>query len=257
MFDRAAEESGPWADGATGRARRRAAAGDRRLARLVAGLYRFRRLRPLVLRLVRRIEGGEMHSRTLRRLLSGAHGVEVGPWSYGAVLLPGVLPPGCRVGAYCSVGAGLIVHRRNHPLERPVQHPLFYNATLGLLAEDSIGGARENPLVVGNDVWIGDRVTVLPRCREIGNGAVVAAGAVVTGDVPPYAVVAGAPARVVRQRFDAETAAAIEASRWWTRDPATLLAAGEALLRPADRTSGRALSAAIASGDALAAGPAR
>lgn len=164
-----------------------------------------------------------MQSLTWRDILRRHHGVEVGRYSYGDILRPGCLPPGTRVGAYCSVGAGLIVRRRDHPVDRPILHPFFYNKALGLLEKDTIPAVEANPLSVGHDVWIGDRVTILGGCRSIGNGAVVAAGAVVTRDVAPYTVVAGVPARSLRPRFDAGRIAEIEASRWWEHDIAALI----------------------------------
>ncbi len=191
---------------------------------LLLALYRLPRLRGLVRRLCGRLEGGPMRSATWRAILRRFHGVEVGRYSYGAILTPGVLPPGSRVGAYCSTGIDLIVRRRDHPLDRPVLHAFFYNAALGVVPRDTIPAEADNPLVIGHDVWIGDRVTILSGCRVIGNGAVLAAGAVVTRDVAPYTLVAGVPARPVRARFDATRIAGIEASRWWERDIADLAA---------------------------------
>src|SRR5262249_58694753 len=69
-------------------------------------------------------------------------------------------------------------------------------------------------VVIGNDVWIGHGAIVLPG-RAIGDGAVVAAGAVVTKDVPAYAVVAGNPARPIRERFAPAIAARLQALAWW------------------------------------------
>lgn len=184
---------------------------------LLRRLYCFRRLRPYVKRLCNRLEGSLMLSETWRTILRDVHGVEVGRYSYGAILDAGVLPPGCRVGNYCSVGRELIVRRRDHPLGRPFLHPFFYNHQLGLLEYDSIPADADNPLTIGHDVWIGDRVTVLGGCRRIGNGAVIAAGAVVTRDIEPYAIVAGVPARLVRYRFDDMRQTEIETSHWWER----------------------------------------
>ncbi len=187
--------------------------------------YRLGRLRPSVLKACARLEGGAIHSATWRQILKDHHSICVGRYSYGAILQPGVLPPGTVVGAYCSVGGQLIVRRRDHPVDRPFLHPFFYNSALGLLTRDTIPTDLENPLVIGNDVWIGDRVTILSGCKTVGNGAVIAAGAVVTRDVPPYAIVGGVPAKVIRKRFDAAQIARIEASLWWERDIASLIKA--------------------------------
>jgi virginiamycin A acetyltransferase len=164
-----------------------------------------------------------MFSATLRRLLRDFHSVDVGRFSYGDVLKPGVLPAGTRVGNWCSVGTGLIVRRRDHPLDRPFLHPIFYNSRLGFLTRDAIPDTADNPLGIGHDVWIGDRVTILGGCRSIGNGAVLAAGAVVTRDVVPYSVVGGVPARTIKMRFSAERIAEIELSQWWEKDLATII----------------------------------
>jgi virginiamycin A acetyltransferase len=69
--------------------------------------------------------------------------------------------------------------------------------------------------IIGHDVWIGTGATFLPGAR-LGSGVIVGAGAVVRGDVPPYAIVAGNPARVLRYRFDAQIVERILAVAWWT-----------------------------------------
>ncbi len=119
------------------------------------------------------------------------------------------------VGRFCSIADGLLVLRQNHPVDFVCQHPLFYLHAFGILAGDLLPPVEANPLVIGHDVWIGARVTILPQCRCIGNGAIVAAGAVVTKDVPPFTIVGGNPARVIRTRFSPEAEAIVAASQWW------------------------------------------
>jgi acetyltransferase-like isoleucine patch superfamily enzyme len=72
----------------------------------------------------------------------------------------------------------------------------------------------KEPVVIGNDVWIGTGAIIL-RGLSVGDGAVIGAGAVVTKDVPPYAIVAGNPARVIKYRFEEAVIKRIQASKWW------------------------------------------
>ena len=68
--------------------------------------------------------------------------------------------------------------------------------------------------IIGHDVWIGQSVTIMGGVK-IGNGAVVASNATVTKDVPPYSIVAGLPARVIKYRFEQEIIRKLQAIRWW------------------------------------------
>lgn len=74
------------------------------------------------------------------------------------------------------------------------------------------------PTVIGNDVWVGTGAIIMQGIT-VGDGAVVASGAVVTKDVPPYAIVAGVPARIIRYRFDENTIERLMASQWWEYGP--------------------------------------
>ncbi|MCE9614631.1 MAG: antibiotic acetyltransferase [Lentisphaerae bacterium] len=156
-----------------------------------------------------------MWSNTFRVLMRDYYGIEIGRYSYGPLLDPGQLPEGTRVGHYCSLAAGVSVFRRNHPTNRFSQHPFFFNSAAGVLQDDAIQANRDHPLGVGDDVWIGANAIITPRCRSIGIGAVVAAGAVVTKDVPPFAIVGGVPARQIGERFSVEIQRALVESRWW------------------------------------------
>jgi len=71
---------------------------------------------------------------------------------------------------------------------------------------------------IGNDVWVGRNAMILPSVKKIGDGAVIGAGAVVTRDVPDFAVVAGNPAVVIKYRFRPETIHKIKQSKWWDKD---------------------------------------
>jgi virginiamycin A acetyltransferase len=109
-----------------------------------------------------------------------------------------------RVGRYTSIASGVRVVNENHPMVGISTHPLFY-----------LGTSHRHELLIGSDVWIGFNAIILPGCRSIGDGAVVGAGSVVTKDIPPYAVVAGVPAKVLRYRFEPDVAALLHESRWW------------------------------------------
>jgi acetyltransferase-like isoleucine patch superfamily enzyme len=174
--------------------------------------------RRLLLRVLRRLEGGEMRSGTLRKIMSRYHGIEIGAHSYGC-FDPVRFPPGTRIGRYVSVGPGVEAYRRNHPLDRLSLHPYFYNPACGAAKSSDVPTAN---LEIGADAWFGARALILPGCRRIGRGAVIAAGAVVTRDVPDYAVVGGNPARLIRYRLAPEAIQAAERSQWWLKPPGSL-----------------------------------
>lgn len=185
-------------------------------------LWKLRVLRPAVYRIMIFIEGGTMFSPSLRKILKKYYCISVGDFSYGASLKPGTMPSGTCIGNYCSLAPGLIIHRRNHPYERVSTHPLFYNHKIGFVNKDTIDLVADNPLKIGHDVWIGENVIILPNCTEIGNGAILAAGSVVTRDVPSYAVVGGIPAKLIKWRFEKSVCRYIEESQWWTKTPLEL-----------------------------------
>lgn len=122
------------------------------------------------------------------------------------------------LGKFCSVAANTRINALEHPIERITQHKVSYrpNEYFRYLGVDS--GFRERRqakrVTIGHDVWIGHGAVILPG-MTVGNGAVIGANAVVTRDVEPYAIVAGAPARMLRRRFTPDIAARIEKLAWW------------------------------------------
>lgn len=116
-----------------------------------------------------------------------------------------------EIGSFCSIARHVSVHGYYHDDRRISTHYIGRNV-LGRPIEDEV--VSRGPVRIGHDVWIGAGVHVLSGVT-IGNGAVVGAGSVVSRDVPPYAVCVGAPAEVVRHRFDADLIERLQELRWW------------------------------------------
>ena len=138
----------------------------------------------------------------------------MGLYSYGCFdqwRMPGPL----IIGRYCSIAKTVRSAPINHPVEAITTHPALYERKFGVVDADI---HYDDPQVIEDDVWIGHHAIILPGCRRIGRGSIIGAGAVVTRDVPRYAVVAGNPARVLRERFPNDVQAALEHSRWWELD---------------------------------------
>lgn len=124
-----------------------------------------------------------------------------------------------EVGNFCSIGPHVQIGLAKHPSKIFVStYPAFYsndNECCPLsFRENKIFDDTVPKTSIGNDVWIGSNV-IIPGGIWIGTGAIVAAGSVVVKDVPPYAVVGGNPAKVIRLRFSDEQIEILLASGWW------------------------------------------
>ena len=133
-----------------------------------------------------------------------------------------------KIGRYVSIGESVQIGRSDHPLDWASLSPLFFQdhkavtdipvpEAANVHPQDFMHGAPypvAKWIEIGNDVWIGHGAFIMPGVK-IGNGAVVAAGAIVTKDVPPYAVVAGVPAVVKKYRFPDAIIERFQRVKWW------------------------------------------
>lgn len=120
------------------------------------------------------------------------------------------------IGRYCSIAQDCIIGPNNHPLHKMSSSASFYSTTWGLVKKDyrdSFNSIKKRT-VIGNDVWIGAKSIIMSGVT-VGNGAVIAAGSVVTKDVPAYAIVAGIPATIIKYRFPEDVIADLLSLKWW------------------------------------------
>lgn len=165
-------------------------------------------------------EGGELYSLTARKIAE-SNNVCIDLYSYGSCFSKGFVVSGkCYIGRYCSIASDVHYLGGNHPVDTLSSSAVFYNKNFS--GFDVVDIKRE-VLTIGNDVWIGHGVLITAKCHTIGNGAVIGAGSVVTKDVPPFAIVAGNPARIIRYRFDTETIQKIINTSWWDSSPKELM----------------------------------
>lgn len=124
-----------------------------------------------------------------------------------------------EMGSFCSIAGESVIGMANHTMKYLSTSPLFtekHNATRTTWSDADYVTSAYKKISIGNDVWIGSRVLVLGGVN-IGNGAVIGAGAVVTKDVPPYAIVAGVPARIINYRFNDSLIERLEQIKWWEK----------------------------------------
>lgn len=126
---------------------------------------------------------------------------------------------GATIGRYCSIGKNCQISTFDHPIKWLSSSPVFYNLGMHFpgYAEEvkkQIRPVRPSGATIGHDVWVGSNV-IIPNGINIGTGAVLAGGAFISKDVPPYAIVGGVPAKIIKYRFTDEQIEALLTSKWW------------------------------------------
>ena len=120
------------------------------------------------------------------------------------------------IGRYCQLGANVAIHTNDHPtntMTTYISSKLFNGELSKLKVKDEV--------IIKNDVWLGHGVIILGGVT-VGNGAVTAAGSVVTKDVPAYSIVAGVPSKLIKKRFNNKVIEQLEELQWWSKSKSEL-----------------------------------
>lgn len=169
----------------------------------------------------------------VRRLMGQRMHIGVGMHSYG---VPRVRWWGeksdLRIGKYCSIARGVTIFLGgNHRTDWITTFPFNVRGPWRSRARRGGHPWSRGDVTIGNDVWLAEGCTILSGVN-IGDGAVVAAHAVVSRDVPPYAIAVGNPARIARLRFEPDDIAHLLDLRWWDWDDSTIMEHLDVLLSP-------------------------
>ena len=123
------------------------------------------------------------------------------------------------IGRFCSIGGDVKIGLGKHPVSFISTFPAFFSNRM----QCQISFSKENlykeseRIIIGNDVWVGENSIIMDNVK-IGNGAVIAAGSIVTRDVEPYTIVGGVPARHIKNRFEPFEIENLEKFKWWNKD---------------------------------------
>ncbi|MCO4319941.1 CatB-related O-acetyltransferase [Aliidiomarina quisquiliarum] len=122
-----------------------------------------------------------------------------------------------EIGKYCAIAPFVRINPSTHPYWRPAMANFTYRSKdYGICENDQplFDFRKSQRVTIGNDVWIGQGALIMPDII-IGDGAIIGGNAVVTRNVPPYAIVGGVPANLIRMRFDESVVESLLRIRWW------------------------------------------
>jgi acetyltransferase-like isoleucine patch superfamily enzyme len=157
------------------------------------------------------------------RITAGGRGEE--PCHIGAFtfFMSGTVYTLTSIGRYCSIAPNVTIGAKGHPTNWLSTHVFqYYNKRIAGLPKESFPFSdAASPPVIGNDVWVGANATIL-RGVTVGDGAIIAAGAVVAKDVAPYEIVGGVPAKHIKYRFSEIEKAQLLSLKWWNYTPESL-----------------------------------
>ena len=122
------------------------------------------------------------------------------------------------IGKFCQIAAGVefVMNGANHQMNAVTTFPFYTLSGWDMKPPAFSDLPLKGDTVIGNDVWIGQNATIMPGVH-IGDGAIIGANSTVAGDVPPYTIVAGNPARQIHRRFDDEIIELLERFAWWDK----------------------------------------
>lgn len=144
-------------------------------------------------------------------------GVFIGRYTY--INVNTVVYPNTKIGRYCSIARNCEIGVAAHPTNWLSTHPFQFDRTIFSQNEEYLSIKKQRHLghkdtVIGNDVWIGAKA-VISSGVKVGDGSIIAAGAIVTKDVKPYEIVGGVPAKKIKNRFSPNTIKRLNSLQWW------------------------------------------
>jgi len=121
-----------------------------------------------------------------------------------------------KIGSFSSISYGVTIGPPEHDYKRLTTHPFLYDPSYNVFSHEEILPQTkfDKEIIIGSDVWIGCNATIL-RGIHVGDGAVIGANSLVNKDVPPYAIVAGDPARIIKFRFPEDKIQELLEMKWW------------------------------------------